>query len=125
MRRVNTVLDRKLTMDLGAQQHTATRFGSLFMPAAPLDKAGVALHTLTLQPLNALRHQPVNGTSGWYIWGGQILSDDPSFFSSVHHEHLAQHCASLEPYLGLGPGWRVLLAPNQEEVWFDSKLLAV
>jgi hypothetical protein len=112
-------------MNVSVQQHIASRFGSLFMPAAPLDKAGVALQTLALRPLNAFRHQPVHGTSGWYIWGGEVFSDDPSFFAPVHHQHLAQHCPSLEPYLGLGPGWRVLLAPNQEEVWFDSKLLAV
>jgi hypothetical protein len=112
-------------MTAASPQDVASRFGALFVPAAPLDKAGVALQTLTSLPLNALRHQPVSGTSGWYIWGGECLSDDPGFFVPLHHEHLAQHCPSLIPYLGLGPGWRVLLAPNQEEVWFDPKLLAV
>jgi len=29
------------------------------------------------------------------------------------------------PFLGLPPGWRVLLAPGQEEVWFDAELLSV
>ncbi len=112
-------------MTAASQQDVAFRFGALFAPAAPLDKAGVALQTLNSLPLNALRHQPVSGTSGWYIWGGEGLSDDPGFFVPLHREHLDQHCPALIPYLGLGPGWRVLLAPNQEQVWFDPKLIAV
>ena len=112
-------------MTVTAQQEMASRFNALFVPAAPHDKVGVALNTLAFMPLNALRHQPVQGTSGWYVWGGEHLSEEPDFFAPLHHEHLAQHCPSLIPYLGLGPGWRVLLAPNQEEVWFDPKLLAV
>lgn len=112
-------------MTVISQQDVASRFGALFVPVAPLDKAGVALHTLAALPLNALRHQPVQGTSGWYVWGGESLSEDPSFFMPLHHAHLAEQCPSLVPYLGLGPGWRVLLAPNQEEVWFDPKVLAV
>jgi len=108
-----------------SQKDMASRFGAFFLPASPSEKAGVALQTLRSLPLNAMRHQPVNGTSGWYVWGGDVLSQDPSFFASLHHEHFAEHCPSLVPYLGLGPGWRVLLAPNQEEVWFDPKLLAV
>lgn len=112
-------------MTVASQQDVASRFGAQFVPVAPLDKAGVAMHTLGLVPLNALRHQPVQGASGWYIWGGEQFSDDPNFFVPLHHEHLAEHCPSLIRYLGLGPGWRVLLAPNQEDVWFDPKVFAV
>ena len=112
-------------MTAASQQDVASPFGALFVPASPLDMAGVALPTLTSMPLNALRHHPVSGTSGWYICGGECLSEDPSFFVSLHHKHLPQYCPSLIPYLGLGPGWRVLLASNQEEVWFDPKLLVV
>jgi hypothetical protein len=32
-------------MDVSAQQNIATRFGSLFVSVAPLDMAGVALHS--------------------------------------------------------------------------------
>jgi hypothetical protein len=86
---------------------------------------GIALHTLTSVPLNALRHPPEHGTCGWYIWGGETLSDDPTFFKPLHVSHLSEVCPSIVPYLGLAPGWRVLIAPNQEEVWFDETLLAV
>ncbi len=107
------------------QKNTAARFGALYVPVEPSEIAGVALDTLSSQPLNALRHPPENGTSGWYIWGGEELSEDSTFFKPLHVEHLSQHCPALVRYLGLGPGWRVLLTPDQEEVWFDEKLLAV
>jgi hypothetical protein len=87
--------------------------------------AGVAVATLALEPLNALRHPREGVASGWFIWGGEELSQEPTFFDRVHVKHLAELCPALVPYLGLGPGWRVLLAPNQEDVWFDEKLLAV
>jgi hypothetical protein len=112
-------------MSVSDQKSIAARFGALYVPVKPDEKAGVAIHTLSSLPLNALRHPPENGTSGWYVWGGERLSEDSTFFKPLHHKHLAQHCPNLVPYLGLAPGWRVLLAPNQEEVWFDEKLLTV
>ncbi len=94
-------------------------------PVFPLfsDKVGVALETLHLQPLNALRHAPAGGTSGWYIWGGESLSTESNFFSPLHFAHLTERLPDLVAYLGLPPGWRVLLAPGYEDVWFDGGLL--
>ena len=108
-----------------SQETVATQYGAAFTPALPHEKAGVAITTLSLLPLNALRHPPGNGTCGWYIWGGTEASDDPDFFQPLHIEHLAECCPTIIPFLGLAPGWRVLLAPDQKEVWFDDKLLAV
>jgi len=107
------------------QRSTAARFGALYVGVDPSARAGVALSTLSRQPLNALRHPPESGTCGWYIWGGEELADDADFFQPVCIEHLPEQLAPLMPYLGLGPGWRVLLAPNHEDVWFDEKLLAI
>jgi len=100
-----------------------SRFG--VQPAFPLssDKVGIALETLHLQPINALRHTPANGTCGWYIWGGESLLTAPDFFSPLHFAHLAERLPDLLSYLGLPPGWRVLLAPGYEDVWFDESLL--
>jgi hypothetical protein len=36
---------------------------------------------------------------------------------------LGDYCPSILPYLALPPGWRVLLAPGYEDVWFDGELL--
>ncbi len=74
-------------------------------------------------PVNGLRHQPVGDTCGWYIWAGDQLSADPDFFVPVHVEHVSAWCPEVEPYLALPPGWRFLLAPGYEDVWFDPDLL--
>jgi hypothetical protein len=107
-----------------SQADTCKTYGSLFQPPAEDDRLGIALATLSILPLNALRHSPANGTCGWYIWGGD-LSDDPEFFQSLHVHHLVAHSPQIIPYLALAPGWRVLLAPEQTEVWYDSSLLEV
>lgn len=85
-------------------------------------KVGIALATLADLPLNAMRHRPKNGTTGWYIWGGD-LSEAPDFFLPLHAAHLPDYVPQLGPYLALAPGWRVLIAPAQLDVWYDASLL--
>jgi hypothetical protein len=94
-------------------------------PAAPLasEKVGIALGTIGMWPLNALRHRPGRGTCGWYIWGGEEMSAEPEFFSPLHVEHLPAYAPRLVPYLALPPGWRVLLAPEHEDAWYDEALV--
>jgi len=99
------------------------RFKSSVQIPTPEQKVGIAFSTLSLKPLNALRHQPEGETCGWYIWGGEELSQDPEFFQAVHVSHLPGYCLQLLPYLALAPGFRVLLAPGQEDVWYDESLL--
>jgi len=72
-----------------------------------------------------LRH-PANGdTTGWYIWAGTAQSDDPEFFQAVHVRHLEHLCPVVLSFLALPPGWRFLIAPGFEDVWFDESLLSV
>jgi len=104
-------------------QEICARYGSEFSPPVPSQKVGLALGSLHSRPLNALRHPPQNGTCGWYIWGGTEMSQDRDFFQPLHVSHLAEYCPDLLPFLGLAPGWRVLLAPGQTEMWFDENLL--
>jgi len=111
-------------MQLTSQSKICEQFGSLFEPPGEDQRLGIALSTLSQLPLNALRHPPQNGTCGWYIWGGELLGD-PDFFQSLHVHHLVAHAPSLVAFLALAPGWRVLLAPEQTEVWYDPALLAV
>jgi hypothetical protein len=63
--------------------------------------------------------------SGWWMWNGQrdIAQDDPDFFDSLHGWHLPERCPIVMPYLGLPPGWRFLIAPDYEDVWYDPKLV--
>lgn len=106
-------------------QDICARYGSEFSPPELSQKLGIALGSLHALPLNALRHPPENGTCGWYIWGGTEMSQDTEFFQPLHASHLAKYCPSVLPFLALAPGWRVLLAPEQIDVWFDENLLNV
>jgi hypothetical protein len=108
-----------------SQQEVCLKFDSAFAPPNADDVVGIALSSLDQLPLNALRHPTENGASGWYIWGGETLSQDKDFFQPLHVHHLVEAAPLLIPYLALSPGWRVLLAPNQLEVWYDSSLLNV
>lgn len=95
------------------------RFGAAPSMPAAREKVGIALQSLHLRPLNALRHAPGDGTCGWYIWAGEF-SSDPEFFSPLHVAHLDAHVPEFTPYIALPPGWRVQLAPGHEDVWFDE-----
>lgn len=76
-------------------------------------------------PIHGLRH-PIDGdTTGWYIWTGELNNDDADFFDALHVSHLDLYCPMVIKYLALPPGWRFLIAPNYEDVWYDDKLLEV
>lgn len=75
------------------------------------------------QPINALRLHPTLETSGWFLWAGETWSDADDFFVPLHGDHLNEWLPLILPYLGLPPGWRVLVTENYEDVWEDSGLL--
>jgi hypothetical protein len=107
---------------LGAQEDICRRFAADFVPTDLQATLAVALDTLgSAAPLHGLRQQPEGGGCGWYIWAGDA-SADPNFFESVHALYLCDTIPQVLPYLGLGPGWRFLLAPGYEDVWFDPNV---
>ncbi len=107
-----------------AQIEVCGRFGASPFPTPIALKVGIASNVLHgLQPLNGLRCHPLGDTSGWFIWAGEELSDDPEFFAPLHIRHLDEWCPAAIPYLLLPPGWRFLIAPGHEDVWFDERLL--
>ncbi len=92
-------------------------------PAVMDDKVGIARNIKTGQvPINGVRCLPENGTSGWYIWAGETMPDDADFFVPLHLSHLGDWCPDVLPYLELPPGWRFLIAPGHEDVWFDPQV---
>ena len=106
------------------QIQVTQRFAAAPLAPNPSETVGVASNVKTdLLPLNGLRHRPEQGTSGWYLWAGEQFSRDPDFFQPLHREHLSDWCPAAEPYLALPPGWRFLIAPGYEDVWFDETLL--
>jgi len=88
-------------------------------------KLGVAANVrdARLWPLNGLRHPPEAGTNGWYLWRGPHLADSDEFFSPLHIDHLADWCSDAVRFIALPPGWRFLVGPGQEDVWYDPSLL--
>lgn len=105
------------------QKEICLRTGSSFVVSDPNLKVGIAISSIGKVPLNALRHVPEGDTCGWYIWGGEEIPDDPDFFKPLHLSHINDYCPELEKYMGLAPGWRVLLAGEYEDIWFDEDLL--
>jgi hypothetical protein len=108
------------------QQRVCRQFKAGFLPCDESLKVGISRDFDPLQfPINGLRHPPEGTTNGWYLWSGEHFSEAPDFFVPLHAWHLHQRCPELLKYLGLAPGWRFLIAPGHEDVWFDSNLLSV
>ena len=108
-----------------SQEEICKKFGAAPMPFKTNDKLGIAIETLGKQPINGLRHNPENGTCGWYIWCGEEMSEDPDFFKPLHVSHLAEYLPEIEQYLSLPPGYRFLVAEGYEDVWHDSQLTSM
>ena len=104
------------------QQSICTKYDADFLPAPPNLKAGISLNVQEgLMPLNGIRYQPEEGTSGWFIWAGEEFSEATDFFVSMHIEHLKEFCPLVIKYLGLSPGWRFLVdGSGYEDVWRDE-----
>ena len=103
------------------------RFGVDCLSSADFQKVGVSGNILDQSwswPVHGLRHQPHSEATGWYIWSGEF-SEAADFFQPLHVSHLTKYCEEALAYLGLPPGWRFLIAPDYEDVWFDEKLLDV
>lgn len=94
------------------------------VPSPASLKVGVAESARQgLLPVHGLRLAPEGDTTGWYVWAGDELSEDDDFFKPLCVKHLSDWCPAVIPYLGLPPGWRFVLAPGHEDVWFDEGLL--
>jgi hypothetical protein len=88
------------------------------------DKAGLALSTIGMKPINGLRHPVTVGTTGWYIWCGETLSDTSDFFRPLCVDHLVERLPAVADLLGLPPGHRFLVTEEFLDVWFDQKLIS-
>ncbi|MCR4269482.1 hypothetical protein [Nitratireductor sp. ZSWI3] len=108
------------------QKNICKRYGAEWSPVAGHQKVGISLNVKNkVQPINGLRY-PIDGdVSGWYIWAGGEIPDDPNFFLPLHAEHIKDWCPSVQKYLGLPPGFRFSIADDYEDVWEDASLLSV
>jgi hypothetical protein len=70
-----------------AQRLVCARFGVDPFPLRADAKVGVSRNVYDgIYPLHGLRHPPAADMSGWYIWAGDVRSDDPDFFAPLHVE---------------------------------------
>ena len=108
------------------QKELCKKYEAEFLSSPNNLKVGIATNVREgVVPINGLRHPPEGETTGWYIYAGEELSDDPDLFKPLHVEHLDDWCPQIKKYLGLAPGWRFLIAGDYEYVWFDESLLKV
>ncbi len=105
------------------QRVVCDRYGAQPMDAPSDLKVGLALASVG-EPINGLRHPPEGDTTGWYLWRGELSQAD-DFFSPLHAGHLSTRLPEVLPYLALPPGWRFLIAPGYEDVWYDASLLDI
>jgi hypothetical protein len=106
------------------QRAVCERFQAPFYGCDLSLKVGVSKNIRSgARPINALRINPTDEASGWFIWAGESWSDEDDFFAPLHGDHLNEWIPLILPYLGLPPGWRVLVTESQEDVWEDRGLL--
>ena len=133
-----TPRDERVTYEAGVHNVTSAlteeqasvcrRFGVPPVKTGPDVKVGIAKNVAKEQdlwPLNGLRHPPEADTAGWYLWAGEAFPENPRLWVPLHAAHLAQYRPICLPYLALPPGWRFLLAPGYEDVWYDETLLVL
>ena len=108
------------------QHQICHKYEAHYFPSPLYLKVGIARNVQAgAFSINGLRHPPEGDTTGWYFWAEEELSDAPNFFEPLHVEHLFERCPEVLPYLGLPPGWRFLIAPGYEDVWFDESLFNI
>ena len=106
------------------QKAICSKYGADYVPPTSWSKIGVAedLRSGRL-PINGIRHVPVGDTNGWYLWAGGEPSQRQAYFQPLHMEHIDEWYPGLMKFMALAPGWRFQVAPNYEDVWFDSSLI--
>jgi hypothetical protein len=107
------------------QKNICLKYNTEFVESPNHFKVGISLNLKgQIQfPINGLRHQPEEDTTGWYIWAGEYSSNE-DFFVPLHVEHLITWCPLIIKYLGLPPGYRFLIGENNyEDIWVDKNLI--
>lgn len=107
------------------QKNLCNKYGINWIPADAELKVGIAANVLTgLSPVNGVRYNQENGTTGWYIWAGQEFSQSEDFFKPYCAKHLIGIRPEIVKYLGLAPKYRFIVDGNgYEDVWEDEGLL--
>ena len=115
-----------MTRNYEQQREICVKYNAQYFETPENLKVGISINVREgIRPINGLRHPPEGDTSGWYIWAGEELSNDPDFFVPLHISHLDEWCPLVKKYLGLPIGWRFLITEEYEDVWQDDSLLNI
>lgn len=110
---------------MNEQKEVCRKYNAEFLETPVNLKIGISLNVKENNyPIHGLRHPPEGDTTGWYIWVGEY-SEESDFFQPLHVEHIKEWNPLIEKYLGLAPGWRFLITPEYEDVWYDKDLLDI
>lgn len=106
------------------QNAICRRYHSRPAPLDPSDRIAISANYRSGSwPLNGLRHSVHGNMCGWYLWRGTEFLTDPDWFKPVCYHHLVDDGDAAVPYLLLPAGFRFLIAPDYEDVWFDESLI--
>ena len=73
---------------------------------------------MQIEPIYGTRYAPMEGTEGWFIWGGENTGH-ADFFQALHVTHIKTMFPQIEKYLSLAPGYSFIIdAGGYEDVWF-------
>ena len=104
------------------QRQTCLHYGTVYFPSPASLTIGLAEQVRSGElPLHGLRRPPEGDGSGWYIWAGEF-SEAADFFKPRHVSHIETWAPLALKFLGLPPGWRFLVTPDYENVWYDEAL---
>lgn len=99
------------------QRKVCEQYGSEFYGIDMDLKVGIALQTMHLVPIRAVRDIDENGTTGWYIHGGEYSEVD-DFYQPLCAQHLERFCPEIIKYLALSPGFNLIIdRQGYEDVW--------
>lgn len=100
------------------------RFGVEPVPVKETERVGALRSMLGKEmPIHGYRVTAWKDLCGWYLWRGEGDPDDEGEFGTLHVHHVVERDPFLAPYLLLPVGWRFVVAPTYEDVWFDNDLL--
>jgi hypothetical protein len=92
----------------------------------PTDGMALAMDTLRDLPLNGMRYLQPEGSSGWYIWGGETMQQTADFFTAIQVRDIDDYLPNIKPFLDLPPGFRFRIDKGRKQkAWFDGSLLDV
>jgi len=111
----------KLQDLIDEQKLLCEEFDSTYIEVKADDLIAVALDSIKQEPLVGIRKRPTAGeTVTWYIYGGELQSNDEDF-EIMSVKELQEILPEVLPYLALDHGYRFMIDQDDyEDVWKED-----